>query len=597
MARVMQQQPFHEYYDFITAELQKTNPGDSLFANVLSALDGFQKNIEQGFYSEELKNHGWDIARLLAPYVQTVQLGPCDEVTLLNGKATGLLRTLAEISNPREFVIFSLEYLDSMKTNEDGLESHTKNRSKLFISYGSALIIALRRILTKKLSSFLNNAFSTVLSYASTEDGLNIDTSSSPTNCSEDLLQFYFAFLNELLPVIRAAHQLADQNERRRLDALSQYYITSLCETIFSGMALTKRLNDVQQLLDLAGRAEFDVLELLRLDESALTSTASIQSLPPIGCSVFVSLAVADSQYPALRKRSVMPYVLDSAWLFKASLTHVNRLVMDGHSNTAEKGLCLLQVLLWRLDGECLSCSPLSESSGSSLASHTMIETLLNFMATTSNHSQRQLCFSLFKRLMQHFDDSSRAWIVKHMIEESSFPNVQVAGLSVLKDYVHKHWQDGHLDHATGPPSLFMGHAISQTFLKPLLDLRSNIYTSGKDTQHSVLNSDAVLMERSTLLLHVLNLYLYLLMRDSPELNHTDVWSAGHLDRTSRKLINPLQERVAAVQHTFNQVLQSESQDEEAMRAKMTILLMDSVLERIVERIQFGRKDCGQPVS
>ncbi|KAI8996710.1 hypothetical protein BC832DRAFT_595451 [Gaertneriomyces semiglobifer] len=595
MARDMQQQPFQLYYDFLTAELQKTNTGHSSFANVLSALEDFQKNIEQGFYAEELKNHGWDIARSLAPYIQTLQLGPCDEVTLLNGKATGLLRILAEISNPREFVMFSLEYLDSMKTDEDGRESHAKNRSMLFISYGSALSIALRHIRTKKLSAFLNNAFSTVLSYASTEDWLNVDINSSPTNCSENLLQFYFGFLNELLPVIRAAHQLADQNERRRLDALSKYYITSLCETIFSGMALTKRSNDVQQLLDLAGRAEFDVLELLR--QSALTSSASIQCLPPLGCSVFVSLAVTDSQYPALRKRSVMPYVLDSVWLFKASLTHVDYLVMDGHSNTAEKGLCLLQVLLWRLDGECFSCGPLSESSGSSLALHTMVETLLNFMATTSNHSQRQLCFSLFKRLMQHFDDSSRAWTVKHMIEESSFPSVQVAGLSVLKDYVHKYWQDGHLDHATRPPSLFMGHAISQTFLKPLFDVRSNIYTSGKDTQHSVLSSDAVLMERSTLLMHVLNLYLYLLMRDSPEVNHTGVWRAEHLDRTSRKLINPLRERVAAVQDTFNQVLHSESQDEEAMRAKLTILLMDNVLERIVERIRFGRKDSGQPVS
>ncbi|TPX35685.1 hypothetical protein SmJEL517_g01908 [Synchytrium microbalum] len=270
-----------------------------------------------------------------------------------------------------------------------------------------------------------------------------------------------------------------------------------------------------------------DELATIGLDASLYIKEAT--DIESMLCLIGLAL---DYKYPL---ESFLPSVTSLEWVLDECLTSIclqlDRFQED-HFGMAGKAVRVLEYLAERTD--------LRDQFEDGRPDEIYLKTfqnLLVFAATIPEPAYRNLAYTTFKKFLLILNESARSYILLALLESSPFVGVQTAILAVLKDQVHLALA---VKHERQEPSPFGSSIFTNTFLVILLDPRESIYRSTTMPDKTIFDVREVFMERHSMLMHTINLYLYLLLRDTPYENIMGVWSETHIESTSRTFLTPL---------------------------------------------------------
>ncbi|KAI8929440.1 hypothetical protein BC831DRAFT_289179 [Entophlyctis helioformis] len=251
---------------------------------------------------------------------------------------------------------------------------------------------------------------------------------------------------------------------------------------------------------------------------------------------------------PALADQ--MPLVYHPEWLFDKVMDAMLVLFSQRRVHLA---ITMLDFLLPRLAPMSIGLSTFGEEvqgvSDNEPAHETghqqLVKAMLSAILTASSQQQSTVAFCAFKALLQIYTDDVKSRILLGILVDSKAPAMIVAGISLLKDAIHLALQDnGGREAKTA--SLFGTHVARDTFLSILLDGRSALYRNEVVFKgSSIFDSEPLLFERHSVLMHSLNLYQYLLLRQTPDTDRLGVWDSMHINATSQKLLAPLEKAVS----------------------------------------------------
>ncbi|KAJ3017851.1 hypothetical protein HKX48_003342 [Thoreauomyces humboldtii] len=195
------------------------------------------------------------------------------------------------------------------------------------------------------------------------------------------------------------------------------------------------------------------------------------------------------------------------------------------------------------------------------------------------------------KRLVWCFDDAERVRLLIQLVTEAPIVQLQIVAMVMLKDNVHACWP------SKEETSYFSGRLFTRTFLSVLLDPGAPMYHNIEASGGLEAEED---LSRLQLVMHVLNLYLYVLLRDPPTVNETGVWDPLYVLETRQKLL-PLKTKLANiktgivglssnqhVQHALGEPEAGYAHDELTSEIEMTVNMAELVLDQITERLQLG---------
>ncbi|KAI8825824.1 uncharacterized protein EV422DRAFT_514362 [Fimicolochytrium jonesii] len=543
------------------------------------------------------EEYGWEIARDIGCFilpsseavdqpVWTVSNVPednVDEVLLLcSNTAQQILKVVGESSSPRELALFSIEYL--WETLRDGEEF--AKMAAIIKAYSDLWVTALERRKSKKLAMELETAYLTLI---------------STFRAASELEQSGVQYINGHLEVVERLVRLADSNNigddegRHRRHAL----ICLLLQLFAVCLGRLPNTSDSEALINralaLIPSLNIDIAEVLQsetyfpdrdLGPEILESTFPSQ----LGCSIMVAALIAkrkggtqDGRTPELGIKGVD--------LLKAFRPHIESLLQ---ANMGVRGLALFEIAMEDVPRETVFYAD-DNDDGALRGWRIFIQTIITFMVGTPDQALRPKCFALFKSFMWCFNETARFQILIEMIVDAPMANIQVAALSVLKDNVHEAWNRA----GSQKVSVFSGRALRQTFLSVLLDPSGPLYTTipTSDTiDHSsdtIFDNEESFVERFAGLMHVLNLYLYILLRDAPAANVTGVWDGDHLITTSNRFIQPLQKRINALLDVLDARTEGlgdldEDEQQAVQVERLHLGTMGMVLSQITDRIQQG---------
>ncbi|KAJ3150473.1 hypothetical protein HDU86_006646 [Geranomyces michiganensis] len=184
--------------------------------------------------------------------------------------------------------------------------------------------------------------------------------------------------------------------------------------------------------------------------------------------------------------------------------------------------------------------------------------------------------FLHFRELLARFDDAERVRLLELlMLDPLAPPTVRTAALAILKDNVHVYWDQ---------PSPFSAHNIARTFVPALLNPSSPVYaTDLSGTVTNLLVGTAVL-DCVPVVMHALNLYLYILVRDKPASNVTRLWHPDHVAQTKVYFLEPLRERIItllAVNKAPEEHSAVHAEDtDKTLALQMLLLVLDQIADR-----------------
>ncbi|KAJ3086007.1 hypothetical protein HK102_013602 [Quaeritorhiza haematococci] len=504
-----------------------------------------------------------------------------------------------------------------------------------FIEYGHVLAIALHRVRTMRLSSFIESSFPLILrglqafpilrELASNLKDQNSETEWEETTYQEQskiagllrdqLLQFYITFIETCAPLIRAGdekpslHLKQIQESSRRYYCfvdfalqISAAYFTYLplkfspsapslpdgrssaagAQSGVSPSELKKNRQQMRAFLDAVALTGIDIVELVSFfEETENSDTNSSESyLPPLGLSVFLALAMKNStkkiptstsqqadDQPQPAPAVMVPRILHTLWLFRKCISHLQVLLFNRSSpsqvEVLDKGLGMLDYLVTRLPEGVLTSQDLDSDIKTTHFHTTLLEfmqLIVVSMTTTVSALHRTAAYFTLRRLLLSLTEEARARFLVSLLrqdsqagptdsaaEETVFSGVSamaMIGVTLLKDLVHQGWKTEGEGERNGKGGLrfFGGKMLRETFLSVLMDLEGDLYTGH---QGSVLTSTKLFFERHGFLMHVLNLYLYVLLRDQPDKNEVGVWDPSDLESIKRKFLQPLTDKIA----------------------------------------------------
>ncbi|KAJ3043935.1 hypothetical protein HDV00_003975 [Rhizophlyctis rosea] len=213
----------------------------------------------------------------------------------------------------------------------------------------------------------------------------------------------------------------------------------------------------------------------------------------------------------------------------------------------------------------------------------------------------------MFKTLLLMLDENARAKILVRMMTGTNFIGINVAAVSILKDFVHAA-MGSNRNSSPKRPSLFASPFLTETFLAKLTDLSENFYKSQVIPSNNILNDDETFFERHPLIMHVLNFYYYLLLRDPVRGGKLKVWTIDSLDRTTSRFLSVLRQRCAQLRQSVQEATHRlEQPDETSSSAEergddgdtlqelgerlMALDMTEMVLDRISGKVKIGRTE------
>lgn len=211
------------------------------------------------------------------------------------------------------------------------------------------------------------------------------------------------------------------------------------------------------------------------------------------------------------------PSVLDALWSWENISKHLFHI--QGYRSLIRTDQVLNNTLLWQINllERILAQLPVHAISFDgfdvSVTSETsmFLERLMGIIVSSPSQHCSIKAFKCLKQGIQKLDPQSKIHCIMKMLT-SFVPTLEVTGLELLKDSIHFEF--------THPPALkgakwFTTTLFPKTFYPLLFDPLSNLYKTsimGKDS--SILNDEALFLQKVDVIMHILNLYRYVSIRD-----------------------------------------------------------------------------------
>ncbi|KAI9026869.1 hypothetical protein DFJ74DRAFT_523230 [Hyaloraphidium curvatum] len=219
-----------------------------------------------------------------------------------------------------------------------------------------------------------------------------------------------------------------------------------------------------------------------------------------------------------------------------------------------------------------------------------MIQSACVCMTTTPSPFIRTACFRELERFaMSCLDDEARLHFIGQLLQPSPYVGVTVAGITILKKSVQVAF-----DNPSAHPGIFSTEVVLRVALNVLFKLDGDIYKAfGGDGTSSPAQSAGLSMqaftERHAVVMHVLNLYLYFLLRDAE--NRTGVWNAHNLAAVERDFVGPLRKESERMKAETEVALAAKPAPNAEEKQTLTDRLMNLLLiEQVVSRIDELRR-------
>ncbi|KAG0044190.1 hypothetical protein BGZ83_010568 [Gryganskiella cystojenkinii] len=340
-------------------------------------------------------------------------------------------------------------------------------------------------------------------------------------------------------------------------------------------------MKHLQVIMDLCSKSHLSIQTLLQWKPTPVFSTgvdenddsydeeALVEDNYPLsetGITTLVSGMIHAMTCPQdLPSSYTLPLTLAQSWFF----THAGGLA-SAFLSSDESLLAMsdkaLSVLLYAIDRVPLDSFKLEvldycsiDSSLDRMGLFQIFQVMVTFASTCSISNLRFYCFQGLDRLIQGCEDSVKLYFLNQLVSNSCpFESMRAASVNLVKGTVEREFLK--LDKvrvandtaaksagiASSEPNMTM--MIQSPFTSPML-LKTFVpvlwrLEEIKDAQQDPMRSEGAWNDRYDRLMHSLNFYLFLLMRDPRDDDVTEVWSAQNLEETQNEFLEPVYERV-----------------------------------------------------
>ncbi|KAF9979293.1 hypothetical protein BGZ75_009790 [Mortierella antarctica] len=276
-----------------------------------------------------------------------------------------------------------------------------------------------------------------------------------------------------------------------------------------------------------------------------------------------------------LSSRLTLPMALAQDWVFTTAGGLASGFLTSDESqlHMADKALLVLLYAIDRtpLDGfemEILDfCSV--DSSMDRMGLFQIFQIMVTFAATCPSASHRFFCFQGLDRLIQGCEDEVKLYLLEQLVSpKCPFESMRAAAVNLLKATVERAF--GKLDKARSEMmdriktdkaeggATAANQIARSPFTSPVLlkTYQESIWRfEAKAFQHSPLKNEGAWHEKYDTIMHALNFYLFLLMRDARDDNVTDIWMNSNIQDTHREFLEPIYVRVQQLKEDYIQRL------------------------------------------
>lgn len=231
-----------------------------------------------------------------------------------------------------------------------------------------------------------------------------------------------------------------------------------------------------------------------------------------------------------------LPLALAQDWVFTAAGGLASGFLTSDTSQYAMADKAL-SVLLYAIDRVPLNqfkmevldfCS--TDSSTDRMGLFQIFQVMVTFSSTSESPSHRFFAFQALGRLIQGCEDDVKLYLLDHLVAPSCpFESMRAAAINLVKGTVERAFQE--LDRvrqentakvqsgktpssvATQVTSPFTSPLLLKTFKESIWGFEANAF------QHSALKDEGAWTQKYDTLMHALNFYLFLLMRDNKDEN------------------------------------------------------------------------------
>ncbi|EGF83189.1 hypothetical protein BATDEDRAFT_21664 [Batrachochytrium dendrobatidis JAM81] len=533
-----------------SASLLKIDSKTTILSTLVLLQNAISTNAND-FYGD----NAWDIAANLAGFIKDWQVGRTQDcsTTVVDGLdktpsliyedgvvvvVQSLLECLASIGHPRDMFLFACEFLHVLTREKECVLSANESVCR-FILYFKFMLSVLDQIQIPRKASMIVDAI------AIYHDSLALIP---PLESNKDLFEKTAA---TFILYFKSLSKYADYKE---IAPLLISVASDMAETFFANLSISSSI-----MID---NAQLFLRECQFL-EIHITGTLN----HTLGNAIILSL-----YFHPLLIDVHMPWVLRRPWIFNHHIDHICLLLERKHQTQILQGLSILEFVIVGLTCDSVTLSmydDVNPQNGSVSCHQQIVKAMIAAIAGAPSQQLSQRVFGVLKNVMAAYTDEVKSRILLLMIMDSEMPSMIVAGITILKECIHKAKQKG-LDKrilTTKPfnlmiccwycviiypdlthiqkTSCFASGQITDTFLEVLLDGKSIVYRNRiihPDT--TIFENTDLFFERYAILMHALNLYLYLLIREKSDTNRMGVWDSVHIQSVYLKLISPAQKVV-----------------------------------------------------
>ncbi|CAG8565542.1 5454_t:CDS:10 [Paraglomus occultum] len=254
-----------------------------------------------------------------------------------------------------------------------------------------------------------------------------------------------------------------------------------------------------------------------------------------------------------LSKIMLLPQTISPLWILKKLVPLVvNRLPNEEKERlVADRTLLVLIFLVERIEENSITNEYLDqELSGTDVQASILIKVIASFASTSSNESLRFIAFQLLSRIIAICTDDAKVFLLNELLNTCPFETMRCAAIGLVKDIVANSLErasqvrDGEKPYS----SIFASTYMVETFFPRIL----------RFDPPTVIRNDSDFMEKYSYIIHGLNFYLFVLMRDVQNL--TGVWDDIQIRDTNKEFLNPLEKKVREWVKSFEETLKDMQQ-------------------------------------
>ncbi|KAF9346106.1 hypothetical protein BGX26_002406 [Mortierella sp. AD094] len=359
-------------------------------------------------------------------------------------------------------------------------------------------------------------------------------------------------------------------------------------------------LRHLKSMMDMCAKCHLSIEDLLVWKPTPVFSTGADENddsydeealiednypLSETGITTLVSGMIYAMINPTqLSSTYTLPLTLAQDWVFTTAGGLASGFLNSDDSQLAmaDKGLL---VLLYAIDRTPLNEFKMEaldyctmDSSTDRMGLFQIFQVMVSFAATCSSSSHRFFCFQALDRLVQACEDDVKMYLLEQLVSpKCPYEPMRAAAVNLVKatveraflslDQVRKENTEKIRTDIAGSDASSLVQ-VKSPFTSPLLlktFLPSIWRFDVKAFEQSPLSSEDAWLEKYDMLMHALNFYLFLLMRDSREDNLTEVWLLSTVQETHKEFIEPLMERILELKEDYIQRLAQAEVDQDSV--------------------------------